>query len=32
LNLLITGTKPVLFKRLRDSGREAIKLVDDDTL
>ncbi len=32
LNLLITGTKPVLFKRLRDSGREAIELVDDDTL
>jgi hypothetical protein len=32
LNLLITGTKPVLFKWSRDSGREAIKLVDDNTL
>ena len=32
LNLSITGTKPVLFKRLRDSGREAIERIDDDTL
>jgi hypothetical protein len=32
LDLSITGTKPVLFKRLRDSGREAIERINDDTL